>query len=77
MKYRRLANSKVRRLHMSGIQSLREVNLAQLCLRLSNILIKRKEEEYNIKLKKVCKIAKIIGRHWWITLDVTALIHQK
>ena len=76
MKERRLANYKVRRLHMSGVQSPRAVIPAQLFLRLSNILINRKEEYYKIKLKKVCKLANTTRRHWWISLDITALTHQ-
>ena len=52
MKERRLTNYKVRRLHMSGVQSSRAVNPAQLFLLLSNILMNRKEEYFKIKLKK-------------------------
>ena len=77
MKSRRLANDKVRRLHMSGVKYSRAVKLPQLFLRLYNILIKRKEENPKIKLKTVCKLAKITGRHLWLSLDVTALVHQK
>ena len=53
------------------------VKLAQLRLSLSNLLIKRKEENFKSKLKTVFKLSKIIGRNWWISLDVKALIHQK
>ena len=42
----------------------------------SNILIKRKEEHSKIKLKTVCKLAKITGRHCLISQDVRALVHQ-
>ena len=42
MKNIRLANDKVRRLNVSGVQSSRSVKLSQLCLRLSIIIIKRK-----------------------------------
>ena len=77
MKSRRLANSKVRRLHISGLQTYRVVKLAQLLLCLYNIIINRKKEESNIKLKTLCKLANITGRHWWITLDVTSLINRK
>ena len=64
MKYRILANDKVRRLHMSGVQHSRAVNLAQIFLRLSNILLKIKEEDSKIKLNTVYKLAKITGRQW-------------
>ena len=76
MKSRRLANDKVIRLHMSGVNYSRALKLAQLCLSLSNILIKIKEEESKIKIKTVCKLAKITGRHWWIPLDMAYLIHK-
>ena len=62
---------------MSGVQSSRAVNLAQLRLRLSNILINRKEEDPKIKLKTVCKLANITGRNWWLSLDTTKLIKKR
>ena len=74
MKSRRLANDKVRRLNMSGVKYLRAVKSDQLRLHLSNIIIKRKEEEFKINLKIVCRISKITGWHCWLSLDVTALI---
>ena len=77
MKYRRQANENVRRLHISGVQSSISVKLAQLRLRISNPLIKIKEENYKIKLKTVFKLDNITGRHWCISLDVSALIHQR
>ena len=77
MKVRSLANSKVRQLNMSGVQSLRAVKLAQLRLKLTNILIKKKEDNSKIKLNTVCKLAKITGQHWWITLDWSALIWKR
>ena len=61
---------------MSGVQYSRAVKLAQICLRLTNIPIKIKEENSRIKLKTVCKLTRIIGRHWWLSLDETALIYQ-
>ena len=64
MKSRRLANEKFRHSHKGGVQSLRAVKIAQLFLCLSNILINRKEEDSKIKLKTVCKLANITGRHW-------------
>ena len=76
MKSRRLANEKVGCLRMSGFQYSRAVKMAQLRLRLSNILTKRKEDNSKIKLKTVCKLAKIAGSNWWISLDVAVLIHQ-
>ena len=75
MKDRRLADTKVKQLHMSGVQSSRAVKLDQLRLCLSNILIKRKEEDSKIKLKTLCKISNITGRHRWITIYVKYLIH--
>ena len=77
MKSRRLANEKFRRLHMSGVQLPISVKLTKPSLLLSTILIKRKEEDSKIEMKTVCNVAKITGRHLWISLDVTALIHQK
>ena len=76
MKDRRQTNNDVRRLHTSGVQSSRPVKLSQLRLCLSNILINRKEENYKIKLKTACMLTRITGRHWWLSLDVSVLIHQ-
>ena len=62
---------------MSGIQSFRSVKISQLCLHLTNILIKRKERKRNIKMKTVLKLAIITGINWWLTIYESELIHQK
>ena len=76
MKYRRLANEKVRHLHMSGFQSSAFVNIAQLRIYLSNLLIRKKEEDSKIKLRTFYKLSKTTGRHWWLSLYIADLIHQ-
>ena len=77
MKSRGLENNKVRRPHMSRFQSSRAAKLSQLLLHLYNILIKTKEEDSKIKLNTVCKLAKIMRRYWWLSLDVTDIIYQR
>ena len=77
IKSRIKANDNVRRLHMSGVQSSILVKLAQLQICIYNLLIKRKEEDSKINLKTLCKISKITGRHWWLSLDVKDLIHKR
>ena len=61
---------------MSGVQSSRSVKLSQIRLRLSNILIKIKKEDSKVKPKTACKPTNITGRHLWISLYLTSLIHQ-
>ena len=55
---------------------MRELKLAQLRLCLTNLLIKIREDKIRIKLKKLYKVYRITERHWWLSLDKTALIHQ-
>ena len=76
MKSISLANTKVRRLYMSEVKSSRDVKLTQIRLQLSNILIKRKEDNIKIEQKTASKLSRIIGCHWWLSLNDTALIHQ-
>ena len=73
----RESNSKLRCLHMSNIHSYRETKMDQLCLRLSDQLIKSKTTNKRIKHKTVTKIKNITGRRWWIPIDINYLFHPK
>ena len=76
-KSRLQANPKIRNLCITKIQSFRKVKFAQLRVQQCDLIIKRKETDTNIKLKTVIKLAKIIGRRWWLHLDPTTLLHLK
>ena len=76
-KARLQANSKIINIHTTKVQSSRKVKLAQLRVRLFDMLIKIKETDINIKLKTVRNLAKIIGRCWWLQMDPTNLLHLK
>ena len=71
------ANSSVNHLHMSNVQYSRTAKTAQLRLRLTSILRKRKDKDYNIKIKTITKLADVTGRRWWIPLDIDYILHQK
>ena len=73
----RESNSKLRCPHMSNIHSYRETKMDQLCLRLSDQLIKSKTTNKRIKHKTVTKIQNITGRRWWIPIDINYLFHPK
>ena len=64
-------------LHMIGIQYSRMIKLAWLRIQIYNFIIKCKNENRNAKLKTICKIANIIRRRWYPTLDLLDLIHKK
>ena len=61
---------------MSGVQYSRAVKIDQLFIRLTNLLINRKEENINIKLKTARKIVRITERHCWPNLYEKALMNQ-
>ena len=76
-KARLQADSKTRKLHMKKVQSSRKVKLAQLRVRLCDMLIKINGTDTKIKLKTVSNLAKITGRRWWLHLEHTTLLHTK
>ena len=62
IKARREANSKVTHLHTMGVQSFRTINLEQLRIHLSNLLIKLKDKKRRSKLNTICKLSNITGK---------------
>lgn len=64
----RQANSRCRRLHISAVHSLQQVNMSQLRLQLVDHLIERNKDGSKVKLKTVTKLSKITGRRWWLGL---------
>ena len=71
------AEKAVRKLHMSRVQSPRMIKLVQLRLILIIILIKIKYRTIRIKQKTLARMSYIIGQHWWFTLNISSLLHQK
>ena len=62
---------------MKKVQSIRTVKLAQLRVPLCDMLIKRKDNDKQIKLKTVSNLSKITGRRWWMHLYPTSLLQLK
>ena len=61
---------------MSNVHPSRTVKPDQLRIRLSTILIHRKDRDRIVKLKTVTKMGNLTGRRWWIKLDLGTLIHK-